>query len=252
MTIRHACIGFMGFLAGCGAVNDSTAEEEVAFVSSAPPATSAIPAVADGDDVLQSLNGDTGCLNTGDGDTTLRFINNCSFPVVFAGTRIPGGRLNSRAQACQTVGKNWERMISMRYWGFREGNDPGYARRSLAEFGFNQVFAGYSSWDWFDLSYVDAHNLPLKIVPYELGSGKTCAAQTRSCPQNLLPGCPNVGKLRNSRGEVISCVSPDRDNPNSPVVKYFDMSCNQAYSWSKDDSVMAACNAGDFDIVFCP
>ena len=135
MTIRHACIGFMGFLAGCGAVNDSTAEEEVAFVSSAPPATSAIPAVAHGDDVLQSLNSDTGCLNTGDGDTTLRFINRCPFPVVFAGTRIPGGRLDKNAQACQTVGKNWEHMISMRYWGFREGSDPGYGRRSLAEFG---------------------------------------------------------------------------------------------------------------------
>lgn len=194
----------------------------------------------------------TGCLDTRDGNTTLRFINRCPFRVDFAGNNIPGGLLGSGDEACRTIGANTAHMISKRYWGFREGNDPGNEHHSLAEFGFNEVFHGYTSWDWFNLSYVDANNLPLKIVPYEIGGGNTCASQTRSCPMDMLTNCPEVGKLRNAAGEVIACVSHDRDNPSSPVARYFDATCSQAYSWSGDNSAMAACNAGDFDIVFCP
>jgi len=160
--------------------------------------------------------------------------------------------LGSGDEACRTIGANTDHMISKRYWGFREGNDPGPEHYSLAEFGFNEVFYNHASWDWFNLSYVDASNLPLKIIPYEIGGGNTCANQTRSCPMDMLENCPEVGKLRNATGEVISCVSHDRDNPSSPVARYFDTTCGQAYAWSKDDAVMAACNAGDFDIVFCP
>lgn len=196
--------------------------------------------------------GGTGCLGTGDGNTTLRFINRCSFRVNFAGNNISGGLLSSGGEACRTIGANTDHMITKRYWGFREGNDPGYEHHSLAEFGFNEVFYNHTSWDWFNLSHVDANNLPLKIVPYEIGGGNTCASQTRSCPMDMLKNCPEVGKLRNAAGEVISCVSHDRDNPNSTVALYFDATCSQSYSWSGDDSVMAACNAGDFDIVFCP
>ncbi|XXY21448.1 RICIN domain-containing protein [Sorangium sp. So ce216] len=194
---------------------------------------------------------DLGCLNTQDGNTTLRFINRCAFNVNFAGNNIQGGLLSPSGEACRTIGTNTDHMISKRYWGVREGHDPGDEHRSLAEFGFNEHFSSYTSWDWFNLSHVDANNLPLKIVPHEVGGGSTCAAQTRSCPMDLLAGCPEVGKLRNPAGEVIACVSHDRDNPNSPVAKYFDAACSQSYSWSGDDSAMAACNAGDFDIIFC-
>jgi len=69
---------------------------------------------------------------------------------------------------------------------------------------------------------------------------------------DLLTNCPAVGQLRNSAGKIIACVSRDRDNPNSTVAKYFDAGCSQSYSWSGDDSVMASCDAEDFDIVFCP
>ncbi|SEU08660.1 thaumatin family protein [Stigmatella erecta] len=193
-----------------------------------------------------------GCAVKGDGKTTLRFINRCGFNVTFAGNNISGGNLASGAEACRTIGSNTDHMISKRYWGFRQGEDPGFEHHSLAEFGFNENAFGYASWDWFNLSYVDAHNLPLKIIPYDLGTGTTCTGQTRSCVKDLLPGCPETGKLRNAAGKVIACVSRDRDNPNSTVAKYFDASCSQSYSWSGDDSVMAACNAEDFDIVFCP
>jgi hypothetical protein len=187
-----------------------------------------------------------------DGQTTLRFINKCSFEVNFAGNNITGGLLGTGQEACRSIGSVTTYMPTKRYWGFRRGEDPGFEHHSLAEFGFNEVFYSYTSWDWFNLSHVDAHNLPLKIVPYELGGTTTCSGQTRSCPMDLLPNCPPEGQYRNAAGKVISCVSHDRDNPNSVVARYFDAACSQSYSWSGDDSVMAACNAEDFDIVFCP
>ncbi|WP_257456897.1 RICIN domain-containing protein [Archangium lipolyticum] len=193
-----------------------------------------------------------GCAIANDGQTTLRFINRCGFEVNFAGNNITGGLLGSGQEACRTIGSVTAYMPTKRYWGFRKGEDPGFEHHSLAEFGFNEVFYSYTSWDWFNLSHVDAHNLPLKIVPYELGGTTTCSGQTRSCPMDLLPNCPAEGQLRNAAGKVISCVSRDRDNPNSVVARYFDAACSQSYSWSGDDSVMAACNAEDFDIIFCP
>jgi hypothetical protein len=195
-----------------------------------------------------------GCATAGDGKTTLRFINKCNTPVVFAGNGgMAGGTLAVGGEACRNIGGNTEHMISRRYWGFRQGEDPGSERYTLAEFGFNENFMGNASWDWFDISQVDAQNLPMKIVPYQLGTNNVCPDQTRACAINLLPGCPAVGQKKNSAGKVISCFSPERDNPNSAVAKYFDSKCSQAYSWSGDDAgSMAACNAEDFDIVFCP
>ncbi|MBM7118343.1 thaumatin family protein [Archangium primigenium] len=211
------------------------------------------PEDVDAAEVLGEESQALGCAVKGDGKTTLRFINKCGYTVTFAGNNISGGNLASGAEACRTIGNNTDHMISKRYWGFRQGEDPGVGRHSLAEFGFNENAFGYASWDWFNLSHVDAHNLPLKIIPYELGGTTTCSGQTRSCPQNLLTNCPEVGKLRNSAGKVIACVSPERDNKNSAVAKFFDSGCAQSYSWSGDDAgPMAACNAEDFDIVFCP
>ncbi len=170
----------------------------------------------------------------------------------FAGSNISGGSLASGQEACRTLGSNTQLMRAQRYWGSRSGESLGVGKVSLAEFTFNEPFYSWNSYDWFNLSHVDAHNLPLKIIPYELGSGTTCSTMTRSCPQNLLTNCPTQGQVRNAAGKVISCVSPNRDDPNNPVARFFDTSCAQAYSWSGDNSSMASCNAEDFDIVFCP
>ncbi|MDC0709173.1 RICIN domain-containing protein [Stigmatella sp. ncwal1] len=206
------------------------------------------------DKVSGDSGGDTGrgCAVANDGKTTLRFINRCSTEINFAGNNITGGALGTGQEACRTIGSTTEMMLTKRYWGFRKGEDPGFEHHSLAEFGFNETFYSYNSWDWFNLSHVDAHNLPLKIIPYDLAGATTCTGQTRSCPMDLIANCPAEGQWRNAAGKVISCVSRDRDNPNSVVARYFDAACSQSYSWSGDDSVMAACNAEDFDIVFCP
>jgi hypothetical protein len=69
----------------------------------------------------------------------------------------------------------------------------------------------------------------------------------------LLANCPAVGLVKDSKGNVISCYSPMRDDKNSPVAQYFEMSCKDAYSWSGDDQdSVVACAGEDYDVTFCP
>ncbi len=55
----------------------------------------------------------------------------------------------------------------------------------------------------------------------------------------------------------MACVSPDRNNPDSPVAQLFE-GCDDAYAWSGDDqkgtdkSPVRACAGEDWNIVFCP
>ena len=188
------------------------------------------------------------CRVEGDGRTTLVFVNGCSEPLTFAGSNIEGGELEPGAHVCVDVGSDTEPLSSLRYWGWL-GADPGAERHTLAEFTFNTDFYDF---DWYDISYVDAHNLPLRIEPVERPD---CV--TLSCPESLLADCPAEGRYLDASGAVVSCVSPNRDDPESPVVRYFE-SCDDAYAWSGDDqqgtdpSPMRACAGEDWDITFCP
>ncbi len=48
-------------------------------------------------------------------------------------------------------------------------------------------------------------------------------------------------------------MSPEPNNPQSPVARYFEQSCPDAYSWSGDDAgSVVACAGEDYVIVFCP
>jgi hypothetical protein len=146
--------------------------------------------------------------------------------------------------ACSDLGSDVEPISSIRYWGFGEV-DPGGEHHTLAEFTLNTDF---NDFDWYNLSHVDAHNLPMQIVPLDKDD-----CRTLTCADSLLEGCPEAGKVRDQQGNVISCYSLDRDDPNSEVALYFEGSCKDAYSWSGDDAEsMAACAGEDFAIVFCP
>jgi hypothetical protein len=192
--------------------------------------------------------GDIACRVAGDGKTTLAFVNRCASTVSFAGSDIAGGTLAPGAVACVDVGSATEAISGKRYWGW-VGTDPGPERHTLAEFTFNTDFHDF---DWYDISHVDAFNLPMQIVP--VGHAD---CPTLTCAADFLLGCPAVGQYRDSSGQIVACVSPERDNPQSPVVQYFE-SCDDAYAWSGDDangsdpSPMRACAGEDWDIVFCP
>jgi len=188
------------------------------------------------------------CAHDADGRTTLVFVNGCSAPVSFRGSNIDGGELAPGAASCLDIGSDVEALSAKRYWGFR-GEDPGAEHHSLAEFTFNTDF---NDFDWYNISYVDAFNLPLQIAPL---SRPKC--QVLSCPNELLSGCPSVGRFSDSNGNLSACVSPARNDAMSPVALYFE-SCDDAYAWSGDDqkgddpSPVRACAGEDFQITFCP
>lgn len=176
------------------------------------------------------------------------FVNRCAKPVTFAGSDIEGKTLAPGVQACVDIGSDAETLSAKRYWGF-SGDDPGGEHHTLAEFTFNTDF---NDFDWYNISHVDAFNLPMQIVPRDRPD---CV--TLTCAADFLTGCPDVGQYRDANGDLLACVSPSRDDGNSPVARYFE-SCDDAYAWSGDDqngddpSPVRACAGEDWDIVFCP
>jgi hypothetical protein len=188
------------------------------------------------------------CASNGDGRTTLVFVNHCRERVIFAGSEIQGGALAAGATECVDIGSATETLSAKRYWGFT-GDDPGSGRHTLAEFTFNTDF---NDFDWYNISHVDAFNLPMQIIPRDHSS-----CDTLTCAGDFLAGCPEVGRYRDGADAVVACVSPERDQGDSPVAEYFE-SCDDAYAWSGDDqhgddpSPVRACAGEDWAIVFCP
>jgi hypothetical protein len=178
----------------------------------------------------------------------LVFVNGCDAAVTFRGSDIEGGTLAAGASSCVDIGSDVEAISSKRYWGFR-GEDPGAEHHTLAEFTFNTDF---NDFDWYNISHVDAFNLPLQILPLLRPKCKEL-----TCAEDLVPDCPSAGRFEDSNGDLVACVSPDRDDPMSPVALYFE-SCDDAYAWSGDDqqgedpSPMRACAGEDWRISFCP
>lgn len=189
-------------------------------------------------------SGPVTCRSKGDGKSTISFVNKCQGTLSFRGSDIEGGELAPGEHACRDVGNTATEIPAIRFWGFI-GMDPGGEKYTLAELTLNTSF---NDFDWYNISHVDASNLPMQVVPVDMAS-----CRTLTCAESLLANCPAVGLLKDASGKVISCVSPDRDNPDSVVAQYFEASCKDAYSWSGDDSEsVAACAGEDYDVVFCP
>lgn len=188
------------------------------------------------------------CRHDGDGKTTLTFINRCTEALTFAGSNIQSGSIEPGGHQCVDIGTATETLSAKRYWGFL-GQDPGAEHHSLAEFTFNTDF---NDFDWYNISYVDAFNLPLQLIPVARPNCKTL-----TCATDFISGCPEVGQYKGASGRVVACVSPNRNDGNSLVARYFE-ACDDAYAWSGDDqngtdpSPVRACAGEDWDIVFCP
>lgn len=189
------------------------------------------------------------CFAEGDDLTTVVFINRCLDPVHVRGSDIEDALLEVDGLACRHVGTTSEMLSAKRYWGFI-GEDPGGGRHTLAEFTFNTDFQDF---DWYNISHVDAHNLTMQIIPLERDD-----CDTLTCDDDaLLSACPEPGRYTDGTGALTSCVSPDRDDPQSAVARHFE-ACDDGYAWSGDDqqgedpSPVRACAGEDWAIVFCP
>lgn len=198
-------------------------------------------------DTVPDTAGDTtpvvACAVRGDNRTTLVFENHCEDSLTFEGSNIDSGVLAPGGAECRHLGSATEEISSVRFWGYI-GENPGGEHHTLAEMTLNTDFYDF---DWYNISHVDAHNLPMAIIPLEISDCRSLV-----CEENLLSECPDEGKFY-LNGTLVSCVSPDRDNPDSAVAVYFEAHCKDAYSWSGDDAdSMAACAGEDYAIVFCP
>jgi hypothetical protein len=189
-------------------------------------------------------SGPVTCRAAGDGKSTVSFVNECDGQLSFRGSDIDGGELAPGEHACRDVGSDVESIPAIRFWGF-VGMDPGPEKHTLAELTLNTDF---NDFDWYNISHVDAHNLPMQIVAVGMPD---CRVLT--CAESLLENCPAEGQLTDADGQLISCFSPMRDDPNSAVAQYFEAGCADAYSWSGDDAEsVAACAGEDYDVIFCP
>ena len=260
---RHPAIALGWWLLACGANGNAEADSnaEAGTTGTSTTITSSTGGAAatsssGGSTRTDSLAGTTGapvpnsvdCLVDGDDKTTLAFVNACATILTFRGSDIADGRLEAGEVECRDIGSAREALSAKRYWGF-VGEDPGGEHHTLAEFTFNTDFYDF---DWYNISHVDAFNLPMQVVPEKRPD---CEALT--CATDLLVGCPEVGQYHDSSGQLVACVSPERDNAGSQVALYFE-SCDDAYAWSGDDqagddpSPVRACAGEDFSIVFCP
>ena len=191
-----------------------------------------------------AASGEITCRAAGDGKSTITMVNNCTDNLSFRGSGIDGGELKPGEHACRDIGSSTESIPAIRFWGFI-GEDPGGERYTLAELTLNTDF---NDFDWYNISHVDAHNLPMQVVPVDMAK-----CRTLTCAKSLLADCPAEGQLEDSNGKLISCFNPHRDDKNSVVALYFEAGCADAYSWSGDDqNSVAACAGEDYDVIFCP
>ncbi|CAG7723051.1 unnamed protein product [Allacma fusca] len=144
---------------------------------------------------------------------------------------------------------------------------------TLAEFGLDSDFMGLDFWD---ISQVDGHNLPMSIrpVPGTVKNGNkcyeiSCRFDFNVCPNNFkqwgknnnLAGCKSACSA--TREDRFCCPENkgyNRDNCPQPTdeSRLFKNQCPDAYSYAYDDdtSVFACENqtpgSSSYEITFCP
>jgi hypothetical protein len=203
------------------------------------------------------------------------------------GTTVPNGggfELAAGASATVSVPDNWSGRIWARTHCNFDGSGTGScetgdcggvlacngangaANASLAEF----TLGGGSALDYYDVSLVDAFNLPMTITSQ---GGASCI--TAGCTSDLLSGCPSELQDADSSGNIVACLSscskfggdqycctgsfqaPGACDPSSWQVNsasYFKSGCANAYSFANDNvtSTFACQGATGYTITFYP
>jgi hypothetical protein len=142
----------------------------------------------------------------------------------------------------------------------------GAASATLAEF----TLGGGTSPDFYDVSLVDAFNVPITITPQ---GGAGCA--TAGCSADLAPGCPAELQDVDATGNIVACLSsctqfggdqycctgsfdsPSACNPSAwPVnsASYFKSGCPDAFSYAFDPvtATFTCQGASGYIITFLP
>lgn len=144
-----------------------------------------------------------------------------------------------------------------------EDCNPG-APASLAEF----LMQGSAQYDFYDVSFVDGYNLPIRIEPAQEKEGKGFSCGAPACAR--LPDCDPALQVKDSKGNVVGCNSachafgtdehcclngfntPDKCKAShhaEPVKK----TCPDVYSFAYDDqSSTFTCKSKAYTVTFCP
>jgi hypothetical protein len=228
------------------------------------------------------------------GSHTLSFVNNCAQTVwvgaltngsQFALPDNGGWQLDHGQSHSVVVAGNW----GGRFWG-RTGctTDNGVFKctsgdcggvtcdgrggqpASLAEF----TLLDQTGKDFYDISLVDAYNLPMEIapsantVPASAVSGQVCGSPT--CAANIDRICPAELQQKDASGNVVACLSACSEYntpqtcckgaydtsamcPPTTLSEVFKTACHDAYSYAYDDkSSTYTCTATGYTVTFCP
>ncbi|KAK9868443.1 hypothetical protein WJX84_001396 [Apatococcus fuscideae] len=116
-----------------------------------------------------------------------------------------------------------------------------------------EITVGANGHDFYDISVVNAYNLPASIQPFNIAveapDGKGCSTPTCTI-HNLQTFCKSPNAYH---GDYCTNTA----GPGSSVTastKAFKSACPDAYSYSKDDaSSTYSCKTGtDYNFIFCP
>lgn len=177
-----------------------------------------------------------------------------------------GFALEPTARRPITVSSDWVGRI----WGRTNCNENGTCETGDCEKGIQcngngpkapvtvaEVTLGALSWDFYDVSLADGHNVPISFGP---ANGTDVDCDQAGCVSDLNEICPPELSVTNDDGETIGCSSFCGDNPNecedSEYVEIFRQACPHAYVHSFDDAGnLLNCESelkADLEVIFCP
>ncbi|CAM6047960.1 unnamed protein product [Sphagnum compactum] len=191
--------------------------------------------------------------------TQINIINQCSQTISAcqsdSGGQITSYALGSGASQLIDVGTTWTGGV---IWGYPGGSadatdcNNAKPQADLAEFNTN---SGFNNLDFYDISVVNAYNLPLEIAPTSpvTVSGTTCGSP--SCRiNNLNSFCQPPNTLTGAPGD--GCYNVDGPNTGSPTpgTTPFANACPEAISYTSDTGgkVYGCATGTNYEVVFCP
>jgi hypothetical protein len=102
---------------------------------------------------------------------------------------------------------------------------------SLAEFNFDPA----DPWaPWYNVSYVDAVNLPVTIVPDDIPPVQEGACSPMGCAGQMFTATDCPGRLSADGLVCAQKTIADRDNGQTAYATEIKKRCPSAYSWSRD------------------
>lgn len=187
-------------------------------------------------------------------------INQCGRTITACATCCGGGQvncyvLNSRGGRKQIdVGSNWPAGV---VWGFPGSGNPSTGNNAKPQANLAEITVGAGGQDFYDISNVDAYNLPMRVAPTQIAgggkpSGNHCG--TIICAINDLNSfCRPPNFLTGGPGNGCKNVNGPGNNPTDGT-RQFKARCPTSYSYSKDDarSVFGCETGSNYEVVFCP